>query len=80
MRSSPTYDRGKEVGNYEQLSANTGMAVYFCDRHSPRQRGTNENPNGLIRQYQFKGTGGSGDIQDELEAVADQMNGPPQRR
>jgi IS30 family transposase len=51
LRKTLTYDHGKEMALHKQLTNNTGMAVYFCDPHSPWQRGSNENRNGLVRQY-----------------------------
>jgi IS30 family transposase len=75
MRQSMTYDQGREMDMHKELSQRTGIAVYFCDPHSPRQRGSNENMNGLVRQYLPKGTDLSVYSQEEPDAIADKING-----
>jgi IS30 family transposase len=80
LRRSLTWDQGPEMRDWKQIRIDTGIEIYFCDPHAPWQRGSNENTNGLLRQYFPKGTELGQLSEAELDQVADELNDRPRKR
>jgi transposase, IS30 family len=80
LRRSLTWDQGPEMRDWKQIRVDAGIDVFFCDPHAPWQRGSNENTNGLLRQYFPKGFDFATVTEAELDAVADELNERPRKR
>jgi IS30 family transposase len=79
LRRSLTWDQGKEMSEHHRFSVESGVEVYFCDPQSPWQRGSNENTNGLLRQYLPKGNSLAGISQERLDEIANKLNCRPRK-
>jgi transposase, IS30 family len=80
LRRSLTWDQGPEMRDWKQVHIDASIDVYFCDPHAPWQRGSNENTNGLLRQYFPHGTDFAAVTEAELDAVTDELNDRPRKR
>ena len=77
---SLTWDRGAEMAQHKKITATTGIQIYFADPHAPWQRGSNENTNGLLREYFPKGVDLARYTPEQVAAVAEQLNDRPRKR